>query len=70
MDKTLRPNAENLNFAVSAAALEKVDGWDFADGGKGSSQDFLKASSSAKSMAAKPGAERPAVKSEAAKPSE
>ena len=68
MDKTLRPNAENLNFAVSAAALEKVDGWDFADGGKEHLQDFLKASSSAKAVTTNPAAEKPAAKPETAKP--
>jgi S1-C subfamily serine protease len=34
MDKSIQPNAEDLNFAVSSRALLREDGWDFAPGGR------------------------------------
>ncbi|MDP9340325.1 MAG: serine protease [Acidobacteriota bacterium] len=34
LDKTLRPNAENLNFAIAAEALLREPGWQFAPGGR------------------------------------
>jgi S1-C subfamily serine protease len=34
LDKSYQPNAENLNFAVSAQAFLKENGWEFAKNGK------------------------------------
>jgi len=43
MDKSLKPNAENLNFAVNAQALLHESGWDFVQGGRERLQEFLRA---------------------------
>ena len=43
-DKSVQPNAENLNFAVAAKALLNETGWDFAPGGRERFQKFLQAS--------------------------
>lgn len=42
LDKSYQPNAENLNFAVSAQALLKESGWEFAKNGKERLEDYLK----------------------------
>jgi S1-C subfamily serine protease len=42
LDKTLRPNAENLNFAISAEALLRETGWQFAKGGRERLAEFWK----------------------------
>ncbi len=41
-DKSYQPNAENLNFAVSAQALLKESDWEFAKNGKEYLQEYLK----------------------------
>ncbi len=51
LDKTLRPNAENLNFAISAAALLREDGWQFAKGGREHLVDFWQSSRNARAGA-------------------
>ena len=43
MDKSIRPNAENLNFAVSAKALLAAAGWEFAPGGRAKVEKFWNA---------------------------
>jgi hypothetical protein len=43
MDKSIRPNAENLNFAVAAQALLREAGWEFVQGGRERWQQFAKA---------------------------
>ena len=45
MDKSIRPNAENLNFAVSAQALLHEAGWEFVQGGRERWQQFARAAS-------------------------
>jgi S1-C subfamily serine protease len=45
MDKSIRPNAENLNFAVSAQALLREAGWEFVQGGRERWEQFARASS-------------------------
>jgi S1-C subfamily serine protease len=47
MDKNLRPNAENLNFAVSAQAIMHESGWDFVPGGRERLQEFWRAETAA-----------------------
>src|SRR4029077_14341335 len=42
LDKSYQPNAENLNFAVSAQALLKEGDWEFSKDGKEHLQDYLK----------------------------
>jgi len=42
LDKSYQPNAENLNFAVSAQALLKEGDWEFSKDGKENLQDYLK----------------------------
>jgi S1-C subfamily serine protease len=42
LDKSYQPNAENLNFAVSAQAFLKENGWEFAKNGKEVLQQYLK----------------------------
>jgi S1-C subfamily serine protease len=42
LDKSYQPNAENLNFAVSAQALLKESDWEFSKDGKEHLQDYLK----------------------------
>jgi hypothetical protein len=44
IDKGVIPNAENLNFAVTAQALLQEGGWDFAGDGRERLQDLLRAS--------------------------
>jgi S1-C subfamily serine protease len=41
VDKHGDPNAENLNFAVSAAALLQDDGWDFTSSGRRRLSDYI-----------------------------
>ena len=41
LDKSYQPNAENLNFAVSAQALLKENGWEFSNDGKQHLEDYL-----------------------------
>lgn len=53
-DKSMLPNAENLNFAVNAQALTRDGGWDFAPGGRQHFDDFLKARASAAEAGASP----------------
>ena len=43
-DKSVQPNAENLNFAVAAKALIRESGWEFAPGGRERFQAYLHAS--------------------------
>jgi hypothetical protein len=43
MDKSYQPNAENLNFAVTAQALLKESGWEFAKDGRERLETYLKA---------------------------
>lgn len=40
LDKTLRPNAENLNFAIAADALLRDVGWEFSKDGRQHLVDF------------------------------
>jgi S1-C subfamily serine protease len=47
LDKTLRPNAENLNFAIAADALLRDVGWEFAKDGRQHLVDFWKSSKTA-----------------------
>jgi S1-C subfamily serine protease len=47
MDKSVQPNAENLNFAVAAKALLRESGWEFAQGGREQFQAYLRASGNA-----------------------
>jgi hypothetical protein len=42
LDKSYQPNAENLNFAVSAQALLREGDWEFSKDGKEYLQDYLK----------------------------
>jgi len=42
LDKSYQPNAENLNFAVSAQALLKDGEWEFSNDGKEHLQHYLK----------------------------
>jgi len=42
LDKSYQPNAENLNFAVSAQALLKASDWEFSKDGKEHLEDYLK----------------------------
>jgi S1-C subfamily serine protease len=42
LDKSYQPNAENLNFAVSAQALLKDSDWEFAKNGKEYLVEYLK----------------------------
>jgi S1-C subfamily serine protease len=44
MDKSIQPNAEDLNFAVAAGALLRGAGWDFAKGGRDRFLAFVHAS--------------------------
>jgi S1-C subfamily serine protease len=46
LDKSYQPNAENLNFAVTAQALLKESGWEFAKDGRERLQEYLKAMNS------------------------
>jgi S1-C subfamily serine protease len=40
MDKSVNPNAENLNFAVAAEAMRNTDGWVFTSEGEKYRKDF------------------------------
>jgi S1-C subfamily serine protease len=42
LDKSYQPNAENLNFAVTAQALLREGGWEFAKDGQERLQKYLK----------------------------
>jgi S1-C subfamily serine protease len=48
MDKSIQPNAEDLNFAVVARALLRETGWEFARGGRDRFLAFLHASEQAR----------------------
>jgi S1-C subfamily serine protease len=50
MDKTLRPNAENLNFAVEAYALLDESGWEVSPEGHQRFSEWIKATSAVKSQ--------------------
>lgn len=41
LDKSYQPNAENLNFAVSAQAFLKENGWEFAKNGEQRLKEYL-----------------------------
>jgi S1-C subfamily serine protease len=43
LDKSIQPNAEDLNFAVAAEALLHDSGWEFAPGGRNRFLAFLQA---------------------------
>lgn len=43
MDRTITPNAENLNFAASAELLGRLDGWSFLADGQKRLSDFIAA---------------------------
>lgn len=43
VDKSVDPNAENLNFAVASDALKSASGWEFSTGGRRYFEDLLKA---------------------------
>jgi S1-C subfamily serine protease len=45
MDHNADPNAENLNFAISAQSLNHAAGWSFSQNGRASFERFLNASS-------------------------
>jgi S1-C subfamily serine protease len=47
MDHNVDPNAENLNFAISARALTDPAGWSFADKGQDQFERFLNATKAA-----------------------
>jgi hypothetical protein len=49
LDKSVQPNAEDLNFAVIAGALLHENGWDFSKNGKERLSSFLKATEQARS---------------------
>jgi S1-C subfamily serine protease len=53
LDKSYQPNAENLNFAVTAQALLKENGWEFAKDGRERLQEYLKAMSEREEKAKK-----------------
>jgi S1-C subfamily serine protease len=53
LDKSYQPNAENLNFAVSAQALLKESDWEFAKNGKEYLQEYLKKLAEQKGKATK-----------------
>ncbi|HUI73323.1 MAG TPA: serine protease [Candidatus Acidoferrum sp.] len=44
LDKSIQPNAEEINFAVTAGALLRQEGWEFAKGGRDRFLVFLHAS--------------------------
>lgn len=43
VDRSIDPNAENLNFAVSAALLHDMAGWDFSGNGRERMAEFIPA---------------------------
>jgi S1-C subfamily serine protease len=43
MDRTIAPNAENLNFAVSAGLLNRTAGWEFVSDGQQRLTDYINA---------------------------
>ena len=47
VDRAMRPNAQNLNFAVAAEALLKTDGWDFEQDGADKHRRFVSLESGA-----------------------
>lgn len=49
LDKSVQPNAEDLNFAVVASALLHEEGWDFTRNGKERLSSFLQATERARS---------------------
>jgi S1-C subfamily serine protease len=51
MDKSFQPNAENLNFAVTAQAFLKLSGWEFAKNGRERLQEYLQAMTAKKEKA-------------------
>jgi len=42
VDKSLKPNAENINFAVTAQAFLHESGWEFVQGGREKLQEFVR----------------------------
>ena len=42
VDKSIKPNAENINFAVNAQALLHETGWKFVQGGREKLQQYLR----------------------------
>ncbi len=54
MDKSFQPNAENLNFAVTAQAILKESGWEFGKDGRERLQDYLKATAARQDKNKKP----------------
>lgn len=50
MDKSMDPNAENLNFAVEAEALLQESGWDLAPDAQQRFSDWIKAASAVRSQ--------------------
>ena len=42
VDKSIKPNAENINFAVTAQALLHESGWEFVQGGREKLQEFMR----------------------------
>ena len=49
LDKSVQPNAEDLNFAVVASALLHENGWDFSRNGRSRLSSFLQATEQARS---------------------
>ncbi len=47
LDKTVRPNAENLNFAITADAVLREAGWEFSKDGRQHVADFWRVSKAA-----------------------
>jgi S1-C subfamily serine protease len=43
VDRSIDPNAENLNFAVSSSLLHNLAGWDFSSDGRKRLSDFIDA---------------------------
>jgi S1-C subfamily serine protease len=53
-DKSYQPNAENLNFAVTAQAILKESGWEFAKDGRERLREYLKAMTTNREKEEKP----------------
>jgi S1-C subfamily serine protease len=51
VDRSLDPNAENLNFAVKADVLTSMDGWEFVADGKQLFEEYLGAQKATKNPA-------------------
>jgi S1-C subfamily serine protease len=50
MDRTIAPNAENLNFAASAELLGRLNGWEFMSEGKRLFSDYIQAQQAAQQI--------------------